>query len=246
MELDELLEAVAAGETSVDEARERIEGYTRVGDFARLDTGREARTGVPEVVLGEGKSPDQVADIAREFLDDAERLVVSRASDDHRAALESVDADLEWYDRAGVAVLARAGSSPPPAEGQVAVVTGGTADVPVAEEAAVVAREMGPEVSRHYDVGVAGVHRLLGEVEALDDADCTVVAAGREGALATVVAGLVDGPVVGLPVSVGYGHGGDGEAALSSMLQSCAVLSTVNIDAGVVAGAQAAQIARTD
>lgn len=246
MDLQTLLEAVAAGETPVEEARERIEGYTRVGDFARIDTGREDRTGVPEVVLAEGKSPDQVADIVRQFLAEADRVVVSRANEDHRGGLESLDADLEWHDEAGIAVVSGDGSEPPPAEGLVAVVTGGTADLPVAEEAAVVAREMGREVSRHYDVGVAGIHRLLGEVEALDESDCTVVAAGREGALATVVAGLVDGPVIGLPVSVGYGHGGGGEAALSSMLQSCAVLSTVNIDAGVVAGAQAAQIARPD
>lgn len=246
MDLQALLEAVADGETSAAEARERIEGYTRVDDFARLDTGRADRNGVPEVILAEGKTPEQVVDIARAYLDDADRVVVSRVEDGHRSALESPDATVEWHDRAGIAVLARDGADPPEPAGHVAVVTGGTADVPVAEEAGVVAREMGREVTRHYDVGVAGIHRLLGEVDALDAADCTVVAAGREGALATVVAGLVDGPVIGLPVSVGYGHGGDGEAALASMLQSCAVLSTVNIDAGVVAGAQAAQIARPE
>lgn len=246
MDLQALLEAVADGDTSVEEASKRIEGYTRVDDFARLDTARDDRTGVPEVVLAEGKSPDQVAEIARRFVDEVDRVVVSRANEDHREALESIDAALEWNDRAGIAVVSAPESEPPPTEGRVAVVTGGTADVPVAEETAIVAREMGRAVSRHYDVGVAGIHRLLGEVDALDEADCTVVAAGREGALATVVAGLVDGPVIGLPVSVGYGHGGDGEAALSSMLQSCAVLSTVNIDAGVVAGAQAAQIARPE
>ena len=246
MDVEALLEAVAAGETSVADARAQLEGYTRVDDFARLDTGRSARNGVPEVVLGEGKSPGQVADIVAEFLAEQDRVVVSRASDDQRAALAALDATLEWHDRAGLAVVATYGADPPEAAGRVAVVTGGTADVPVAEEAAVVAREMGRAVSTHYDVGVAGIHRLLGEVEDIDAADCTVVAAGREGALATVVAGLVDTPVVGLPVSVGYGHGGGGEAALSSMLQSCAVLSVVNIDAGVVAGAQAAQIARPD
>lgn len=246
MDIQSLLEAVADGERSVESARERIEGYTRVDDFARLDTDRTARNGVPEVVLAEGKTPEQVAAIGREYLDDADRVVVSRADDGHRAALEGVDADLEWHDEAGLAVLSVPDAERPQAEGRVAVATGGTADLPVAEEAAVVAREMGREVTRHYDVGVAGVHRVLGEVERLDAADCVVVAAGREGALATVVAGLVDAPVVGLPVSVGYGHGGGGEAALSTMLQSCTVLSAVNIDAGVVAGAQAAQIARPD
>lgn len=244
MDLESLLESVAAGDTPVEEARERIEGYTRVGDFARIDTGREDRAGVPEIVLAEGKSPDQVADIVEQFLADVDRVVVSRADEAHGSALESLDGHLEWNVDAGIAVVASSESEPPDAEGRVAIVTGGTADVPVAEEAAIVAREMGRKVSRHYDVGVAGIHRLLGEVDALNEADCTVVAAGREGALATVVAGLVDAPVIGLPVSVGYGHGGDGEAALASMLQSCAVLTTVNIDAGVVAGAQAAQIAR--
>jgi NCAIR mutase (PurE)-related protein len=244
MDIESLLQAVAAGETSVATARERIEGYTRVDEFARLDVARDDRNGVPEVVLGEGKSPEQVASIVSGFLGERERVIVSRVDDDHLAALEPLDGELEVHGEAGLVVAGREGSSPPEPAGRVAVVTGGTADVPVAEEAAVVAREMGRSVSTHYDVGVAGLHRILGEVPALDEADCVVVAAGREGALPTVVAGLVDAPVIGLPVSVGYGHGGDGEAALSSMLQSCAVLSVVNIDAGVVAGAQAAQVAR--
>jgi NCAIR mutase (PurE)-related protein len=244
MDLESVLEDVAAGRTSVGEALERVEGYTRVDDFARLDTDRAERTGVPEAVLGEGKSPDQVVSIAREFVESEGRVLVTRVTEDQRRALASLDCELDWHDRADVAVVRRAGTDRPSVDGTVAVVAAGTADVPVAEEAAVTAREMGATVTTHYDVGVAGIHRLLSEVEGLNAADCVVVAAGREGALPTVTAGLVDGPVIGLPVSVGYGHGGDGEAALTSMLQSCSILSVVNIDAGVVAGAQAAQIAR--
>jgi len=128
--------------------------------------------------------------------------------------------------------------------GRVAVVTGGTSDAPVAGEAALVVREAGADVDRIEDVGVASLVRVLDQVERIREADAVVVAAGREGALPTVVAGLVDAPVIGLPVSTGYGHGGDGEAALAGTLQSCTVLSTVNVDAGFVAGAQAVLISR--
>ncbi|MGQ0535770.1 MAG: nickel pincer cofactor biosynthesis protein LarB, partial [Methanobacteriota archaeon] len=128
--------------------------------------------------------------------------------------------------------------------GVVAILAAGTSDLPVAEEARIVAEALGCEVVTRYDVGVAGLHRLLSAVERLRGADVYVAVAGREGALAPVVAGLVDKPVIGLPVSTGYGKGGAGEAALLSMLQSCAPLVTVNIDAGFVAGACAAQIAR--
>ncbi|MGM0398620.1 MAG: nickel pincer cofactor biosynthesis protein LarB [Halobacteriota archaeon] len=242
--MQELLEAVAAGERTVEEARRALDGYTRVDDFARLDTGRADRAGIPEVVLGEGKSTDQLRAIAESFLDDRGHVVLTRVDD---AAVESLAAladESDWYPDSNVLVLRTAVYEPPECEGTVAVVSGGTSDVPVAEEAAVTAREMGCTVETYYDVGVAGIHRVLSEADALAAADSIVVAAGREGALPTVVAGLVDVPVIGLPVSIGYGHGGDGEAALAGMLQSCTVLSTVNIDAGFVAGAQAAQIAR--
>jgi NCAIR mutase (PurE)-related protein len=246
MDIEALLEAVAAGRTSVADARERLEGYTRVGDFARLDTGREDRNGVPEAVLAEGKTPAQVAAIAEAFLEDAERVLVTRVTDDHREALSALDGvDAEHHERARATVVGRPGSEPPPTDGTVAVVSGGTADGPAAAEAAVTAREMGAAVETFADVGVAGLHRLLSVADDVDAADCVVAAAGREGALPTVVAGLVDAPVVGLPVSVGYGVGGDGEAALLGLLQSCTVLSAVNVDAGFVAGAQAAQVART-
>lgn len=245
MDLQDVLKDVAAGERTVEEARRALDGYTRVDDFARLDTGRADRAGVPEVVLGDGKSIDQLRSIAASFLGEQDHVVLTRIEETAVETFETLASEADWYPDSRVLVLRTDEYDPPEPDGTVAVVSGGTSDVPVAEEAAVTAREMGCSVRTFYDVGVAGIHRILSEATELSRADCVVVAAGREGALPTVVAGLVDAPVIGLPVSIGYGHGGDGEAALAGMLQSCTVLSTVNIDAGFVAGAQAAQIART-
>lgn len=243
MDLEQILEDVAEGKRSVEEARRAIEGFTRVDDFARLDTGRPDRAGVPEVVLGEGKSLDHLESIVREFLEEQDSVIVSKVDEAAKDRLLSVAPEAKWYDQSKMVVLHTEDYEQPNSDGTVAVLSGGTADVPVAEEAVVIAEEMGCTVNTYYDVGVAGIHRLLSEVDRFAQADSLVVAAGREGALPTVVAGLVDVPVIGLPVSIGYGHGGEGEAALSGMLQSCTVLSTVNIDAGFVAGAQAAKIA---
>ncbi|MFB6094719.1 MAG: nickel pincer cofactor biosynthesis protein LarB [Halanaeroarchaeum sp.] len=242
----DLLEDVASGDRGVEEARRELEGFTRVDDFARIDVDRRDRGGIPEVVLAEGKSAHQIRSIATAFLEETDHVILTRLDDDELAEdLAATAPRADWRPDSGVLVLRTAAHEPPECDGTVAVVSGGTADVPVADEAATTAREMGCTVETHYDVGVAGVHRTLAETREVRRADSVVVAAGREGALPTVVAGLVDVPVIGLPVSVGYGHGGDGEAALKGMLQSCTVLSTVNIDAGFVAGAQAAQIART-
>nr|WP_328767048.1 nickel pincer cofactor biosynthesis protein LarB [Halomicroarcula nitratireducens] len=232
---------------SVDTALERVEGFTRVDDFARFDTQREGRNGVPEVVLAEGKRPSEVASIAERALEKEGRVIVTRIGEETEAALEEVASSVdytEWSERSCIMVLRTAEYEPPQVDGKVTVLTGGTSDIPVAEEAATTAREMGCDVETVFDVGVAGIHRMFAERHRFATADCVVVAAGREGALPTVVAGMADAPVIGLPVSIGYGAGGDGEAALLGMLQSCTVLSTVNIDAGFVAGAQAAQVAR--
>jgi NCAIR mutase (PurE)-related protein len=220
-----------------------------VDDFARLDTERDRRTGIPEAVLADGKTPEEVAGIARRLLNENGHALVTRTDDEDIDALKGITSGepnfkLERAERAGTVVLRTEGYEPPETGGVVGVITAGTSDAPPAEEAAITASEMGCETERVYDVGVAGVHRLLGEKKSLDDCDALVVAAGREGALPTVTAGIVSPPVIGLPVSVGYGYGGGGEAALAGMLQSCSVLSVVNIDAGFVAGAQAAVIAR--
>ena len=210
-------------------------------DYAKLDPLRHERTGVPEVILAEGKLDDHLVGAARDMLAKSGRGLVSRLDPARAAPLLALHAQARWSSEARFLAL---GPEAPRTGGRVLVLAAGTADVPIAEEARLVAHELGCETRRHYDVGVAGLHRLF---PALDDgaswADVILVAAGREGALATVVAGLVDRPVIGLPVSVGYGMGGKGEAALLSMLQACAPMAVVNIDAGFVAGALAAQIA---
>lgn len=213
----------------------------KVDDVAVLDIAREARTGIPEVILAEGKADDDLVTVTRAFAQKKGRALVSRLAPERVPLLSSLDHPVEYHPKARLAVV---GSAPAPRTGgRVLVLAAGTADIAVAEEARLVAQELGCETRHHYDVGVAGLHRLF---PALDDApwaDVVIVCAGREGALAPVVAGLVDRPVIGVPVSVGYGAGGRGEAALLSMLQSCSPLTVVNIDAGFVGGACAAQIA---
>ncbi|MFB6354564.1 MAG: nickel pincer cofactor biosynthesis protein LarB [Halobacteriales archaeon] len=243
----DVLEALAAGELSVAEAEARLAGYATT-EAGRFDAAREGRRGVPEAVLGEGKTPDEVADLARAALESTGRALVTRATPEARTAVRETvppSAAVEERERAGLITVHAGEYEPPALDADVAVVAAGTSDAAVAEEAAAVAAEMGARVERYDDVGVAGVHRLLDVVEPVRAADVVVVAAGREGALPTVVAGLVDTPVIGLPVGTGYGHGGAGEAALLGMLQSCTVLSVVNVDAGFVAGAQAGLVART-
>ena len=218
--------------------------------FAVPDFHREGRNGIPEVILAKRKTPDQSLAIARAFLERTGRAILSRVGPDLEAQLreEFVDpVELEWIDSARAAVLRAPGFTVEPTGGQVGVLSAGTSDIPIAEEAALLCRETGCSVFTAYDVGVAGLHRLFGPLhEMLDerDVDVVIVAAGMDGALPSVVAGLVGVPVVGLPVSVGYGVGGEGVAALYSMLQSCAPgLSVVNVDNGIGAGAVASLIA---
>lgn len=214
--------------------------FLKVSDVGNLDLVRSARTGIPEVILAEGKRDEDLAQVTAAFADKAGRVLVSRLAPERVPLLAHLPG-FRYDARARIAVV---GLAPAPVSGgRVLVLAAGTADVSVAEEARLIAQEMGCETRHHYDVGVAGIHRLF---PALDDApwaDTIIVVAGREGALAPVVAGLVDRPVIGVPVSVGYGMGGRGEAALMSMLQSCSPLTVVNIDAGFVGGACAAQIA---
>ena len=242
----EVLEAVAAGDLSPTEAEARLAGYVTT-DAGRFDAAREQRRGAPEGILAEGKTPAEVAVLAAAALDSTGRALITRVSEDHVVAVaEEVDAsiDLSHDERARTLVARRPDFDPPTLDATVGLVTGGTADAAVAGEAATVLDAMGATVERVDDVGVAHLGRILDHLDVLRAADVLVVAAGREGALPTVVAGLVDTPVIGLPVSTGYGHGGDGGAALSGMLQSCTVLSVVNVDAGFVAGTQAGLVAR--
>lgn len=216
-----------------------------VGGYARLDRGRSHRVGVPEVVLGEGKSVDHLLGIVRFCAARGEGVLVSRPTSAQRQALHRArKGGLSLRFLAGGRLLRLAGPlGGDYRKGTVGLVTAGTSDVPLAEEARGVLTELGLKVVTAYDVGVAGLHRLLRAVRRLERAhpEIYLVFAGREGALPTVVAGLVGAPVVGVPTSVGYGRGGRGEAALNAMLQSCAPIAVVNIDAAVPAALFAAQ-----
>jgi NCAIR mutase (PurE)-related protein len=245
----ELLEAVAAGELSPEEVEARIAGYA-TGDAGRFDAAREQRSGLPEAILATGKTPTEVVTLAVTAVETAGRAIVTRADEELRAtvretlAADRPDATVTAAERAKILVACGPEFEPPDLDASVGVVTAGTSDAVPAGEAAVIAGEMGATVERVDDVGVASLARLIDALDVLRDQDVLVIAAGREGALPTVAAGLVDVPVIGLPVSTGYGHGGDGRAALLGMLQSCTALSVVNVDAGFTAGAQAGLVAR--
>jgi NCAIR mutase (PurE)-related protein len=243
----DILDAVAAGELSPETAEARLAGYV-TGDAGRFDAAREQRSGVPEAVLATGKTTTEVTDLVETSLATTGRAIVTRADDATAAAVgDRVDpaVTVRYDDRSGVVIVHGPDFERPDLNAAVGVVTAGTSDAVPAGEAAAVAGEMGATITRVDDVGVASLARLTDQVGRLREQDVLVVAAGREGALPTVVAGLVDVPVVGLPVSTGYGYGGDGDAALAGMLQSCTVLSVVNVDAGFTAGAQAGLVART-
>jgi NCAIR mutase (PurE)-related protein len=249
------LEALDAGEIGVAEAESRLAGYATTA-AGRFDAAREGRRGIPEAILAEGKTPAEVAALTTTAVETTGRALVTRADADDAAAIqtamedleldtaEPLDATVDHDDRTGTVVVHAGDFERPDLDATVAVVAAGTADAAVAGEAAVVAREIGATIDRVDDVGVANLDRILDQRDRIREADVVVVAAGREGALPTVVAGLVAAPVIALPVSTGYGVGGEGVAALHGALQSCSVLTTVNVDAGFVAGAQAGLIAR--
>jgi NCAIR mutase (PurE)-related protein len=217
--------------------------FTDIGD-ARVDHHRALRTGFPETIFGQGKTPDQIARIATEMLERGTEVVLATRIDDAGfAALGAAVPDAQRSEIARVAWVDR--RTDPPAEGHVVVVTGGTADVPVAEEAAVCAEIMGDRVTRIFDVGVAGIHRVLAVRDVLAQARVIVAVAGMEGALPSIVAGLVAVPVIAVPTSVGYGASFGGLAALLTMVNSCAPgIGVVNIDNGFGAATLATRINR--
>jgi NCAIR mutase (PurE)-related protein len=221
-----------------------------VEDFARLDLGRHARSGRPEVVYAAGKSAEQVVAIVGRLVAERGQAVVSRVSEAQFAALvadvATPEVVVERRANYPTAIVRRADFAVVPTGGHVGILTAGTSDLPAADEARVMAEAMGCRVSLVADVGVAGIHRLFEPLGALlaDDVGALIVAAGMDGALPSVVAGLAPVPTIGLPTSVGYGAGGGGVAALLSMLQTCVPgLTVVNIDNGIGAGATAALIA---
>jgi NCAIR mutase (PurE)-related protein len=239
-----LLESVRAGRVAPADAAERIrtEPLKKLG-FATVDLHRAIRRGFPEVVYGPGKTTDQIVEIVRELRGADQTVLVTRVDREVWERIRELEPRAEYHE-ASRAVVVRRGRRRPGRRG-VVVVTAGTADVPVGDEAALTAELMGNRVERIYDVGVAGIHRLLDHRETLTSARVIVAVAGMDGVLPTVVAGLTDCPVIGVPTSTGYGAGGKGEAALLTMLNSCAAgLTVVNIDNGFGAGFAASMINR--
>ena len=238
----ELLERVRSGALSVDDALTELKQapFADLG-YAKVDLHRALRQGAAEVIYGAGKTPEQIAGIAQSLLRHGSGRVLITRLDAEKAAALAEALPLDYRAEARIGIL---GTLPPPdGRGTIVVATGGTSDIPVAEEAAVTAEFLGNEVTRLFDVGVAGLHRLLAHTEELMRAQVVVAVAGMEGALASVVGGLVDCPVIAVPTSVGYGTAFGGLSALLSMLNSCAAgVSVVNIDNGFGAGFLASRI----
>ena len=235
-DIRQLLEAVKAGETSVDDALLELKQapFVDIG-YAKVDLHRKVRQGVAEVIYGAGKTPEQIVGIVKVMRQNGQdRILITRMTPD-AAEIVGKEFDLHYYENCGVGII---GDMPKPSGiGKVVIATGGTSDLPVAEEAALTAEILGSEVVRLYDVGVSGVHRLLNHMELIMDAAVIIAIAGMEGALASVVGGLADCPVIAVPTSVGYGASFGGVSALLSMLNSCASgVSVVNIDNGFGAG----------
>ena len=243
--LQTLLESVRDGSVTVSRALEALRDlpYQDLG-YARLDHHRPLRTGWPEVVLAEGKTREQVAGIVAAMAGRGHPVLVTRAAPDVYETVASSVSTACYHETARCIVVPQEGPSPPEEVGLL-IVTGGTADLPVAEEAALTAELMGCHAGRLNDVGVAGLHRLLAHRERLQEARVIIVVAGMEAALASVVSGLVSAPVIAVPTSVGYGASFQGLAALLGMLNACAPgIGVVNIDNGFGAGYLAAQICR--
>ncbi|MEM8639883.1 MAG: nickel pincer cofactor biosynthesis protein LarB [Cyanobacteria bacterium P01_G01_bin.54] len=249
-QLQRLLEAVASGQLSTQVAAEQLQSettqagqYAEVADFAKLDVSRQQRTGFPEVIWGADKTAAQIAAILQEARSHQAVVMATRVNHDKYQQIRASVRDLRYYPAAGICAV---GTPQPTYPGNLMLISAGTADLPVAEEAAVTAELMGFTPQRLWDVGVAGVHRLLRHQDKLQSADVIIVVAGMEGALPSVVAGLVDCPVVAVPTSVGYGAHLGGLTPLMAMLTACATgIGVVNIDNGFGAAMLAGQILRT-
>ncbi|MEA5152994.1 MAG: nickel pincer cofactor biosynthesis protein LarB [Oscillospiraceae bacterium] len=246
-EMTELLKGVADGTTSVDDAilRLKMEPIKEIEDYAKVDLHRGLRQGVPEIIYGAGKTREHILGIARAMLQSGQRTVLVTRLSPEAAEFVAAELPLEYNALARTGVIG--GLPEPTGKGTVVVATGGTSDIPVADEAAVTAEVLGNRVVRLYDVGVSGIHRLLTHMDVIMSARVIVAVAGMEGALPSVIGGLADCPVIAVPTSVGYGASLGGIAALLSMLNSCASgVSVVNIDNGFGAGYMASMINHLD
>jgi len=210
-------------------------GFDELG-FAKIDNHRAERRGFPEAIFCEGKTPDQVAQIVQKMNEGKSNILATRANVETFAAVKELTPEAEYHEEARLIVVRKEEITPDP-DRFILVMSAGTSDIPIAEEAAITAELMGHRVERVFDVGVAGIHRLFAQKEKIREANVLIIAAGMEGALASVVGGLVSKPVIALPTSVGYGASFDGLAALLGMLNSCAAgVAVVNIDNGFGAG----------
>lgn len=243
-EIERVLAAHAAGEISVETATEQIKNlsFENIG-YARVDHARAERQGFPEVIFGQGKTREQIVGIFEKLVAKSPNVLITRTNSDVFGDVRNVFTEAEWHESAKLIRVFR--DKTELGAGEIAVVTAGTSDIPVAEEAALVAETMGNQVTRIWDAGVAGIHRILAEREVLQLARVVVVVAGMEGALPSVVGGLVKVPVIAVPTSIGYGASFNGLAALLGMLNSCSSnVTVVNIDNGFGAGFVASLINR--
>ena len=246
-EMTKLLQAVADGSVSPEDAalKLKMQPFREIGEYAKVDFHRGIRQGVPEVIYGSGKTKEHILGIAKTMLENGQKTVLITRLTPENAEYVAKELPLSYNPLAKTGVI---GEMPAPTgKGKVVVATGGTSDIPVAEEAAITAEVLGNEVLRLYDVGVSGIHRLLSNMETIMSARVIVAVAGMEGALPSVIGGLADCPVIAVPTSVGYGASLGGIAALLSMLNSCASgVSVVNIDNGFGAGYMASMINHLD
>jgi NCAIR mutase (PurE)-related protein len=229
--LYELLSRVQIGAVTIEQALEILKTlpFEDLG-FARVDHHRALRKGFPEVILGQGKTTRQIVEIAQRLIAHGQHALITRLDEQKAQEVRTALPELRYYPDGRLGALGEA-PTPPAGQGTILVVSAGTADLPVAEEAAVTAELMANHVGRLYDVGVAGIHRLLENIDTIRDASVLIVVAGMEGALPSVVGGLVDRPVIAVPTSIGYGASFNGLAALLAMLNSCAAgITVVNID----------------
>ncbi|MEM9543793.1 MAG: nickel pincer cofactor biosynthesis protein LarB [Cyanobacteria bacterium P01_E01_bin.42] len=244
--LQTILEAVSAGYITPEIAKQKLQetGYQSVADFAKIDHQRQERTGFPEVIWGQDKTSEQITRIIEAMNEHRLVIMATRVEAEIYEEVQRQIPDLRYYPTAKICALGE--PKPQQIAGKITILTAGTSDLPVAEEAAITAELMGFSVERLWDVGVSGVHRLLNNRHILDKADVLIVVAGMEGALPSVVGGLANCPVIGVPTSIGYGASFGGLSALLSMLNSCAAgLGVVNIDNGFGAAILAGQILRT-
>lgn len=229
--MEEILKQVQQGTLSVDQAKEQLATYENLG-FAKVDHHRKQRQGFPETIYGEGKTAEQITAIITAIIKKNNDVLVTRISKDKAAEVKGSHPNLTYNAQAEI-LFSQPKTTTNPQPGYISVICAGTSDLRVAEEAAITAEAYGCEVRRFYDVGVAGIHRLFDNIEEIQQATVSIVVAGMDGALPSVVGGLVSHPVIAVPTSVGYGASFDGLAALLTMLNSCASgISVVNIDNG--------------